>query len=52
MRRTDDLGRIVFTLVGVGLLSTQPTDRETDFAGVYDFDEAFREPYQWEGVSR
>jgi uncharacterized repeat protein (TIGR04138 family) len=52
VRRTEDLGRIVFTLVSVGLLSTQPTDRETDFAGVYDFGEAFREPYHWEGVSR
>jgi uncharacterized repeat protein (TIGR04138 family) len=52
VRRTEDLGRIVFTLVSVGLLSTQPTDREADFAGVYDFGEAFREPYHWEGVSR
>jgi uncharacterized repeat protein (TIGR04138 family) len=52
VRRTEDLGRIVFTLVSVGLLSTQPTDREADFAGVYDFGEAFREPYNWEGVSR
>ena len=52
VRRTEDLGRIVFTLVSVGLLSTQPTDRETDFAGVYDFEEAFQEPYHWEGVSQ
>ena len=52
VRRTEDLGRIVFTLVSVGLLSTQPSDQETDFAGVYDFGEAFREPYHWEGVNR
>lgn len=48
--RTDDIGRIVFTLVEVGLLSTQPNDREDDFAAVFDFDEAFREAYRWQGV--
>ena len=52
IRRTEDLGRIVFTLVEVGLLATQPTDREDDFAGVFDFQEAFNQPYAWEGVSR
>ena len=52
VRRTEDIGRLVYTLVGVGLLSTQPGDREEDFAGVYDFREAFRQPYLWEGVSR
>ena len=51
IQRTEDIGRIVFTLVGVGLLSTQPTDREEDFAGVYDFAEAFNQPYPWPGVS-
>ena len=51
IHRTEDLGRIVFTLVGVGLLSTQPMDREEDFAGVYDFTDAFSQPYGWEGVS-
>ncbi|HEY7682781.1 MAG TPA: Minf_1886 family protein [Gemmatimonadales bacterium] len=49
--RTDDFGRIVFILVRAGLLSTQPTDREEDFAGVYQFDAAFGEPYPWEGVA-
>jgi uncharacterized repeat protein (TIGR04138 family) len=51
LERTEDFGRIVFTLVRAGLLSTQPTDRETDFAGVYDFDSAFGEPYVWEGIA-
>jgi uncharacterized repeat protein (TIGR04138 family) len=49
--RTDDFGRIVFILVRAGLLSTQPTDREADFAGVYDFHSAFGGPYIWEGVA-
>lgn len=48
--RTDDFGRIVYTLVEVGLLVTQPGDRERDFTGVYDFHEAFRSEYEWEGI--
>ncbi|MFN8651231.1 MAG: Minf_1886 family protein [Gemmatimonadales bacterium] len=51
IHRTDDFGRIVYNLVSVGLLSTQPGDRESDFAAVYDFAEAFAEPYAWEGVA-
>ncbi len=31
--RTEDFGRIVFTLVEVGLLVTQPGDQEGDFGG-------------------
>ncbi len=49
--RTEDFGRIVFVLVRAGLLVTQPTDREEDFAGVYDFASAFGEPYSWDGVA-
>lgn len=52
IRRTEDLGRIVYALVDVGLLITQPGDREEDFRSVYDFDEAFSETYVWPGVSR
>lgn len=51
VHRTDDFGRIVFILVRAGLLSTQPSDREEDFAGVYQFASAFGEPYAWEGVA-
>ncbi len=50
--RTEDLGRVVFTLVEVGLLVTQPGDSEQDFAGVYDFQEAFSDTYAWQGVRR
>jgi uncharacterized repeat protein (TIGR04138 family) len=50
--RTEDIGRIVYTLVDVGLLVTQPGDREEDFAAVYDFTEAFTETYAWQGVRR
>ncbi|MEO8225852.1 MAG: Minf_1886 family protein [Gemmatimonadota bacterium] len=48
--RTDDFGRIVFTLVEVGLLSTQPGDRESDFAAVYNFADAFDSSYDWQGI--
>jgi len=48
--RTEDFGRIVFSLVEVGLLVTQPGDREQDFADVYDFGEAFIADYAWLGV--
>ena len=47
--RTDDFGRIVFTLVEVGLLVTQPGDREADFEAVYDFSDAFG-TYEWGGI--
>ena len=48
--RTDDLGRIVYTLVDVGLLVTQPGDHESDFNAVYEFTDAFGESYDWQGL--
>jgi uncharacterized repeat protein (TIGR04138 family) len=48
--RTEDIGRIVFTLVEVGLLVTQPGDTESDFEGVYQFADAFGDSYQWQGL--
>jgi uncharacterized repeat protein (TIGR04138 family) len=48
--RTEDIGRIVFTLVEVGLLVTQPGDAESDFESVYQFAEAFGGAYEWQGL--
>ena len=48
--RTEDIGRIVFTLVEVGLLVTQPGDSEADFEGVFQFAEVFGESYEWQGL--
>jgi uncharacterized repeat protein (TIGR04138 family) len=48
--RTEDLGRIVYTLVEVGLLVTQPGDHESDFNAVYQFTDAFGESYEWQGL--
>jgi len=50
--RTEDLGRIVFTLIDVGLLARQPSDKVEDFDRVYDFAEVFRAGYSWPGVER
>jgi uncharacterized repeat protein (TIGR04138 family) len=48
--RTEDLGRIVYTLVEVGLLVTQPGDHESDFNAVYEFTDGFGESYDWQGL--
>jgi uncharacterized repeat protein (TIGR04138 family) len=44
---TGDFGRIVFTLIEVGLLKAQESDRPEDFEGVYGFVEAFERGYPW-----
>jgi uncharacterized repeat protein (TIGR04138 family) len=44
---TGDIGRIVFTLIDVGLLKAQETDSLDDFAGVYAFADAFEADYPW-----
>ena len=50
IKRTEDIGRIVFALVEVGLLITQPSDREDDFRSVFDFEEALSASYVWLGM--
>jgi uncharacterized repeat protein (TIGR04138 family) len=52
LTRSDDFGRIVYTLVEVGLLVTQPGDSEDDFRDVFEFPSAFDDEYAWEGVRR
>lgn len=41
-----DFGEIVFNLVDIGLLGKTEQDRREDFAGGYDFDTAFRQPFR------
>jgi uncharacterized repeat protein (TIGR04138 family) len=50
--RTEDIGRIVYTLVEVGLLVTQPGDSEADFEGVYQFADVFGDSYEWQGLRK
>ena len=42
---TLDFGRIVFHLVGAGLLSKTPEDHLSDFIDKYDFQKAFEADY-------
>lgn len=44
--RTEDVGEIVFNMVETGLLGKTEKDNRADFANGYDFDEAFRKPFQ------
>jgi uncharacterized repeat protein (TIGR04138 family) len=41
----EDFGEIVFNMVETGLLAKTDKDRRADFAGVYDFDAVFRQPF-------
>ena len=41
VRSSSDLGDIVFTLVDLELLMSQASDTREEFAGVFDFDQAF-----------
>ena len=47
IRRTEDVGDVVFAMVELGLLAAQPNDSREDFARVYDFDTAFERDYPW-----
>lgn len=44
------VGRVVFALVEAGLLVAQPGDSVEDFTDVYDFAQAFRSGYVWNGA--
>jgi len=48
---TDDFGEMVYNLIDAGKLGKTETDRKSDFAGVYDFAEAFVSPYEVEEES-
>ena len=49
---TEDFGHIVFSLIDVGLLARQPSDKVEDFDRVYDFAEVFGAGYRWPGLER
>lgn len=46
VRRTADVGNIVFNLINSGLFGKSDDDKPEDFAGVYDFREAFQRPFE------
>ncbi len=41
IRRTRDIGQLVFSLIAAGRLQKQPTDRIEEFEAVFDFRDAF-----------
>jgi uncharacterized repeat protein (TIGR04138 family) len=45
IRSCQDFGDIVFNMVEIGLLAKTDNDSPADFAGGYDFYEAFRKPF-------
>lgn len=47
IRSTADIGHIVFALVELGMLLSQPTDTLADFEDVFTFDQAFERDYPW-----
>jgi uncharacterized repeat protein (TIGR04138 family) len=47
IRSSSDIGDVVFTLVDLELLMSQPTDSRDEFAEVFDFDQAFERDYPW-----
>ncbi len=47
IRSTRDIGDIVFTLVDLELLISQPQDSRDDFLEVFDFGDAFEREYPW-----
>jgi len=47
IRTTADIGHIVFALVELGMLLSQPTDTHEAFQDVFDFDQVFERDYPW-----
>ena len=50
LESTEDIGRIVFTLIDVGLFMKEESDQVSDFDNVFDFATAFDRDYPWAGV--
>lgn len=48
---TEDIGAVVFTLVGLGFLASLPTDTREQFGDVFNFTEAFEQRYPWNSAS-
>ncbi len=46
LRESSDVGEMVFHLIDEQMFGKQDSDTKEDFAGAYDFDEAFVKPFQ------
>lgn len=49
---SEDVGEMVFQLIGMGAFGQSDDDSRDDFKGVFSFDEAFREPFRPRGRSQ
>ena len=47
IHETIDFGRIVFKLVDAGFMTKTDEDSLEDFKNVYNFNEAFDQPFEW-----
>jgi uncharacterized repeat protein (TIGR04138 family) len=45
IKSTGDFGELVFNLIAVGQMRKTDSDRREDFESVFDFEEAFRDPF-------
>lgn len=52
IHRSDDFGRIVYAMIEQSLLSRTDRDRQEDFYGVFDFEEAFSGPAVEEALAQ
>lgn len=52
LRTTDDIGRMVFQLIDIGVFGQSEDDAPEDFSNRFDFDEAFRQPFRPKGKRR
>jgi uncharacterized repeat protein (TIGR04138 family) len=50
LRSSADIGDVVFTLVELDLLLSQPEDSRDDFVDAFSFDDAFERGYPWCGA--
>lgn len=50
LQSSADIGDVVFTLVDLGMLLSQPNDTRDEFLDVFDFDQAFERDYPWKPV--
>jgi uncharacterized repeat protein (TIGR04138 family) len=51
IRHTEDIGEMVFNLIEIGVFGKADTDNRDDFKGIFDFKEAFEEPFVPKGVT-
>jgi uncharacterized repeat protein (TIGR04138 family) len=50
IKRSADIGDVVFTLVDLEFLLSQPNDTRDEFVDAFDFEDAFERGYPWCGA--